>query len=150
MGADRGSAGRARPVAAARAIAPWRALADIKPLAAEQERVVWRLSVAPQSGPTVAAAITRALDARIVFDWAGGLLWCAVAEAAAEGGLEIVRGAIRSAGGHATLIRASAELRSRVAVFEPQPTPLAALNRRIKERFDPKHILNPGRMVGDL
>jgi len=35
------------------AVAPWRALADVKPFAVEQERVVWRLSVAPQSGPTV-------------------------------------------------------------------------------------------------
>ena len=132
------------------AVTPWRALADIKPLAAEQERVVWRLSVAPHSGPTVAAAITRALDARIVFDWGGGLLWCAVAEAAADCGSEIVRAAAKSAGGHATLIRASAELRRRVDVFEPQPAPLAALSRRIKESFDPKHILNPGRMVRDL
>src|SRR5690242_1084373 len=132
------------------AVAPWRALADIKPLAAEQERVVWRLSVAPHSGPTVAAAITRALDARIVFDWGGGLLWCAVAEAAADCGSEIVRAAAKSAGGHATLIRASAELRRRVDVFEPQPAPLAALSRRIKESFDPKHILNPGRMVRDI
>jgi glycolate oxidase FAD binding subunit len=132
------------------AVAPWRALADIKPFAAEPERSVWRLSVAPQSGPTVAAAITRALDARIVFDWGGGLLWCAVVEAAAKGGSEIVRGAAKSAGGHATLIRASAELRSLIPVFEPQPAPLAALSRRIKESFDPRHILNPGRMVRDL
>ena len=61
-----------------------------------------------------------------------------------------MRGAARSAGGHATLVRASTELRSRIAVFEPQPAPLAALSRRVKESFDPKRILNPGRMVKDL
>src|SRR6266851_4258183 len=49
--------------------------------------------------------------------------------------------------GHATLARASPGLRRAVAVFEPQPTPLAALSRRVKEAFDPAHILNPGRMV---
>ncbi|MGA8398782.1 MAG: FAD-linked oxidase C-terminal domain-containing protein [Stellaceae bacterium] len=32
-------------------------------------------------------------------------------------------------------------------MFEPQPGPLAALSRRVKESFDPRHILNPGRMV---
>jgi len=32
-------------------------------------------------------------------------------------------------------------------VFEPLPAPLTALSRRVKEAFDPKHILNPGRMV---
>jgi len=31
-------------------------------------------------------------------------------------------------------------------VFEPAPAPLAALSCRVKEAFDPAHILNPGRM----
>ena len=34
-----------------------------------------------------------------------------------------------------------------VLVSDPQPAPLAALSRRVKEAFDPAHILNPGRMV---
>jgi glycolate oxidase FAD binding subunit len=41
-------------------------------------------------------------------------------------------------------------LRSAVPVFEPQPGSLAALSRRIKESFDPRHVLNPGRMVEGL
>ncbi|MGB8525391.1 MAG: FAD-linked oxidase C-terminal domain-containing protein, partial [Rhodoplanes sp.] len=32
------------------------------------------------------------------------------------------------------------------AVFEPQPGPLAALTKRVKESFDPSGVLNPGRM----
>ncbi|MGH7124541.1 MAG: glycolate oxidase subunit GlcE [Stellaceae bacterium] len=132
------------------ATAPWRALADIRPFAAERDRTIWRVSVAPQSGPAVAAAITSALDARITFDWGGGLLWCAVVGDAADGGAEIVRTAAKTAGGHATLVRATVELRSHIAVFEPQPAPLAALSRRIKESFDPKRILNPGRMYRDV
>jgi glycolate oxidase FAD binding subunit len=35
-------------------------------------------------------------------------------------------------------------------VFEPQPAPLAALARRVKAAFDPRRILNPGRMATDL
>jgi glycolate oxidase FAD binding subunit len=31
-------------------------------------------------------------------------------------------------------------------VFEPQPGPLAALSKRVKESFDPNGVLNPGRM----
>src|SRR5579885_1806092 len=130
--------------------APWRALADVNPVTDEQDRAVWRISVAPQKGPDDAAAIATALDARVFFDWGGGLLWCSVAESAAEGGAETVRAATKSAGGHATLVRASAELRRRIAVFEPQPPALAALSRRIKEGFDPKRILNPGRMYRDI
>jgi glycolate oxidase FAD binding subunit len=129
---------------------PWRALADVSPFAAEPERTVWRISVAPQSGPAVAAAITDALDARICFDWGGGLVWCAVASTQADGGAAIVRAAAKAAAGHATLIRGSAGLRGRIAVFEPQPPALEALSRRVKEAFDPRRILNPGRMYPGL
>ena len=52
--------------------------------------------------------------------------------------------------GHATLIRGPAGLRRSLPVFEPQPPALAALSRRVKEAFDPRHILNPGRMVEGL
>ena len=35
-------------------------------------------------------------------------------------------------------------------VFHPLPGPLLALHRRLKQRFDPAGILNPGRMYPDL
>jgi glycolate oxidase FAD binding subunit len=59
----------------------------------------------------------------------------------------VIRGADGRGTGHATLIKGSPELRRSVPVFEPQPLPLAALADRIKESFDPRRILNPGRMV---
>jgi glycolate oxidase FAD binding subunit len=37
-------------------------------------------------------------------------------------------------------------VRAAVDVFEPQQTAVAALSKRIKESFDPKGVLNPGRM----
>jgi glycolate oxidase FAD binding subunit len=68
-----------------------------------------------------------------------------------DGGATVIRDAIRGADGrgtgHATLIKGSPELRRSVPVFEPQPPPLAALAGRIKESFDPRRLLNPGRMV---
>ncbi|MEO1225897.1 MAG: FAD-linked oxidase C-terminal domain-containing protein, partial [Pseudomonadota bacterium] len=57
-----------------------------------------------------------------------------------------VRAAVDGVGGHATLIRALEPVRAAVPVFQPEPEPLAALSRRIKDAFDPKGILNPGRM----
>ncbi len=58
-----------------------------------------------------------------------------------------IRGHDGGGTGHATLVKASAALRRAVAVFEPQPPPLAALSWRVKEAFDPANILNPGRML---
>ena len=128
----------------------WQSVRDVEPFAALPDRVVWRISVAPARGAEIGMAIARALDALWYLDWGGGLVWAAVADAE-DGGAEIVRAAIRGTDGqgrgHATLIRGPAALRQMVPVFEPQPAALAALGQRIKEAFDPHHILNPGRMA---
>jgi glycolate oxidase FAD binding subunit len=47
-------------------------------------------------------------------------------------------------------MRAPDSLRLAVPVFEPQPEPLAALTRRVKDSFDPRRILNPGRLAAGL
>ena len=57
-----------------------------------------------------------------------------------------MRAALSGCGGHATLIRADADVRASVPVFQPQPAPLAAVTARVKESFDPARVLNPGRM----
>jgi glycolate oxidase FAD binding subunit len=132
------------------AIAFWRAIGEAAALAGLTGRAVWRISVAPTRGAELGQQISRGLDALWFLDWGGGLLWAAFAEAG-DAGAEIIRAAIRGPGGrdtgHATLVKGSPALRGSVPVFEPQPAPLAALSRRVKDAFDPAHILNPGRMV---
>jgi glycolate oxidase FAD binding subunit len=100
-------------------------------------------------GAEVALNIVRSIDAEWYLDWGGGLVWIAVPETD-DAGAAAIRAAIRGPDGrgtgHATLIKGSPALRRAVAVFEPQPPALAALSRRVKEAFDPAHILNPGRM----
>jgi glycolate oxidase FAD binding subunit len=125
----------------------WRALRDLAFFVSLADRALWRLSVPPASGPGVAARVAARLDAKHVFDWGGGLLWLAVA-GAEDGGAAIIRDAV--APGHATLIRASDSIRSAVPVFQPQPPALAALTARVKSQFDPRRILNRGRMYRDL
>jgi glycolate oxidase FAD binding subunit len=49
-------------------------------------------------------------------------------------------------GGHATLVRATPEVRSAVDVFPPMAAGIERLSRRLKTAFDPSGILNPGRM----
>jgi glycolate oxidase FAD binding subunit len=147
---DHGGAGKTHILEASQSVALWRALGEVAPLSGLTGRAVWRLSVAPARGAAVAAAIAEKLDAAWLLDWGGGLLWLAVPEAA-EAGAGTIRGAIRGSDGrgtgHATLIKAAAGLRRAVAPFEPQPAALAALSRRVKDAFDPAHILNPGRIV---
>ena len=123
----------------------WCGTGNVLPLAGLSNRTVWRVSVAPSRGAEVSGAIADRLDAVWYLDWGGGLIWAAVA-GADDGGAAVIRAALRGAG-HATLIKGPAALRQAVPVFEPQPAPLAALAARVKEGFDPRRILNPGRMV---
>ena len=113
------------------------------------ERVVWRLSVPPAAGAEVVQPILACCGGEGYYDWAGGLVWLALAPTAdAAGGL--VRAAAERAGGSALLVRAAADVRTEVPVFPPEPASLAALTRRIKENFDPRRILNPGRMYAGV
>jgi glycolate oxidase FAD binding subunit len=127
----------------------WRALRDVTPFAALADRAVWRVSVPPVAGPMLVAEIARRLDARHFFDWSGGLVWLAIA-GGEDGGAAAIRAAIGASSGHATLIRGAPALRNAVPVFEPQPPALVALTRRVKESFDPKRVLNRGRMYAEL
>jgi glycolate oxidase FAD binding subunit len=123
----------------------WRNVRQVKPFAADAARVrpLWRISTAPSKGHAIAAAITPA--AQMFYDWAGGLLWVAM-PFADEPDAGSIRAAVKSVGGHATLVRAPAAVRAAVDVFEPQQAALRALSKRVKEGFDPKGVLNPGRM----
>jgi glycolate oxidase FAD binding subunit len=142
--------GAASTLDASESMAFWRAIGEVAPLSALGERAVWRISVAPMRGAALGEALARSLGAVWYLDWGGGLLWLATAEQG-DAGAAAIRAAIRGhdghGTGHATLVKASPALRRAVPVFEPQPASLAALSRRVKDAFDPRHILNPGRMV---
>jgi len=123
----------------------WREIRDVTLLADRPQRHLWRVSVPPMSGYRVMAAMDEIGEARAFLDWAGGLVWLEVPEAP-HGFAEVVRASFAGCGGHATLIRAPADMRATLPVFEPQPKPLAELGARLKAAFDPLGILNPGRM----
>jgi glycolate dehydrogenase FAD-binding subunit len=127
----------------------WREVRDVALL--PTTGVLWRISAPPGAAAALLGALAP-LHARWLADWAGGLLWLALEDAAdlPDGGAVAIRTALAAHGGHATLIRADAGLRARVDVFQPQAGPLARLSARVKESFDPKHILNPGRMYRDI
>ena len=127
----------------------WSAIGAAQPLIGDSARVVWRVCPTPSAGPAVLDDVRATLtSAEGFYDWGGGLLWLALDpdEAGADGGAAVVRRAVAATGGHATLIRASDAIRAAVPVFDPAPPALDALSRRVKAGFDPRGILNPGRM----
>jgi glycolate oxidase FAD binding subunit len=81
-------------------------------------------------------------------DWGGNLLWLALPGDTAAA--HRLRGVTQRLGGHATLIRGSEQARAELDVFEPEPPARAALTRSVKAAFDPKWVLNPGRMYRDV
>jgi glycolate oxidase FAD binding subunit len=130
---------------AASSRALWRSIRDVKAFAAPDTiaRPLWRISTAPGQGHRIAAQITPA--AQMFYDWAGGLVWVAM-PFPDEPDAKAIRAAVAACGGHATLVRAPAAVRAAVDVFEPQDSGVTALTKRVKGSFDPKGVLNPGRM----
>ena len=116
----------------------WNAVRDVEPFVGSKAPL-WRLSVTPSEAPGIAAS----MGGPAMLDWGGGLIWSA---SPAQNATAIRETMAAFGGGHATLIRAEDSDRRTVPVFQPQPAPLAALSQRVKESFDPRHILNPGRM----
>ncbi len=129
---------------------PGAAVGDLEALGAPGEAAVWKVSVRPSDGPAIAAAARAAFGCRVLYDWGGGLVWIATATGGFDAGAAVIRDAIRPLGGHATLVRAPDAVRLAVDVFQPQAPPLMDLTRKLKARFDPAGILNPGRMYAGV
>ncbi|WP_413711041.1 FAD-binding protein [Rhizobium sp. Rhizsp82] len=122
----------------------WREIRDVYPYADGTMRPVWRVSVAPSAGHQLVAALRLEAGVDAYYDWQGGLIWMRM-EADPEAGL--LRRFIKAlGGGHATLIRAADTVRADLAAFQPQPEAVALLSARVKEKFDPAGIFNPGKM----
>lgn len=122
----------------------WSGVGNAVPLGAEPAQAIWRVSVRPSSGPTVAAALHEAIGAQWFMDWGGGLVW--IAGPATEAAHAEVARVAQSAGGTWILFRAPDTLRTTLDVIPSEPAPLARISQRVKAAFDPKGILNPGRM----
>jgi glycolate oxidase FAD binding subunit len=131
----------------------WSEVGAVQPFLPQGSRIVWRLCPTPSRAPSVAHSILSALQsAEFYFDWSGGLIWLSLdpEEAGPDAGASIVRPAVKSAGGHATLVAAPEVIRAATPVFEPLSAGLTQLTARVKRGFDPRGVLNPGRMQEGL
>ncbi len=97
----------------------------------QQDTTLWRLSLPP-------ATASLECEQDSLLDWAGAQRWLMSSLPA-----EQIREQVRISGGHAEVFRRG---RDETTPFQVMPEPLLALHRRLKQRFDPHGILNPGRL----
>lgn len=109
----------------------WRSLRDHTAAFFAGDLPLWRLSL-----PSVTPPL--ALAGKQLIGWGGAERWLKTDQPAKD-----IRARAATHGGHATLF--SGGDRS-VAVFQPLPAALAKYHLRLKQQFDPRGILNRGRM----
>jgi glycolate oxidase FAD binding subunit len=100
---------------------------------------LWRLSVKSTTPPL-------SLPGAQLIEWGGALRWLA-ADDEGDAVQIAVREMASTAGGHATLFRRG---KSSAAAFHPLTPQIMRITRRLKEKFDPAGILNPGRMYPEI
>lgn len=131
--------GYVRALPADEANAFWRDIATVAPLPTDGP--LWRVNVPPSGGCAVVEAL-EPMGARWLFDWAGGLVWLTCNADPA-----LIRSVAEGAGGHAILIRAPADLRTRIPALHPAQPVVATLERRIRRAFDPASVFETGRFL---
>ncbi|MCP3463833.1 MULTISPECIES: FAD-binding protein [unclassified Bradyrhizobium] len=141
--------GTASIVEDAASAALWTAIRDVLPFAADGALgawPVWRIVCPPASGAAVGRQLARDTGGDVIYDWGGGLIWAAMPPKG-DAQAAIVRQRAEAVGGHAMLVRAPEVVRRNVDVFHPQAPGVAALSERVRVSFDPKTILNRGRLM---
>ena len=109
----------------------WSELRDQRGAFFRDPAPLWRVSVPPASAPLD-------LPGEALIDWGGALRWTKTGASP-----QTVRDAAARLGGHAMLFRHGDRNGS---VYHPLSPGLDQLHRRLKDTFDPKRLLNRGRM----
>ena len=111
----------------------WKKIREHKHAFFDSRKPLWRLSVDSN-------AEAFDLDGKTIYEWGGALRWLLTEE-----GADAVRASARSANGHALLFKGSANDK-----FSVLDNGLLKLHQKLKTAFDPRGILNPGRMYAEF
>ncbi|WP_421527161.1 glycolate oxidase subunit GlcE [Pseudomonas brenneri] len=93
---------------------------------------LWRLSLPYNTGPIE-------LPGQQLLDWGGAQRWLKSSATP-----QVIRQAVSSVGGHATLHEQGD------TPFQPLAAPLLRYHRNLKKQLDPQGIFNPGRMYAEV
>ena len=77
-------------------------------------------------------------------DWGGSLIWLQVDKISAKI-LKDIKEVVNKASGYLTVIKIEENLKASIDVFTIDPIKYK-ISEKIKKSFDPKRILNPGKM----
>ena len=101
---------------------------------ADKDADIWKLSVKPTTAPKIVSAIGFNQH---LYDWSGGLIWGTLPKGSNP------RQPLSKFGGHATRVRGKS---GSIPKFQPQSPLVADLSEKIRNKFDPRGILNAGLM----
>jgi len=121
----------------AEAAAFWQSVREQTHLFFQPGKSLWRLSMKSTTPPL-------SLPGQQLIEWGGALRWLINDT---EMDAETVRAAAKTAGGYATLFRSNEAFAD---VFHPLAAEMMNIHQRLKGKFDPMGILNPGRMYPGL
>ena len=122
----------------------WHDIRDLRAFAGTQD-ALWRITCAPKDGPELVASIARWREAKVIYDWGGGLVWLATPQTG-DGGAAPIREATAQFKGDSMLLRGPEELRRAVPVFQPMAPTLTTLTEKMRASLDPHSLFNPGLM----
>jgi len=125
--------------------ADWKSIKDVSAFAGKTG-AVWKISVKPSDGAKFVSQLANQIDVEALYDWGGGLVWLLVDDEN-NAQAEIIRELMKIFVGHSTLIRASVKSRNQVEAFQPEHPRLVSISQALRAQFDPRGILNPGRML---
>jgi len=108
------------------------------------EKPLWRLSLASDTENLAIKSDTNGND--FLYEWGGALRWLKTDIAGDK-----IQSALAKVEGHANLFRKSnASTEQSCNIFQPLSPGLLQIHKKLKQAFDPKNILNPGKQYPDL
>ncbi|MDX1810907.1 MAG: glycolate oxidase subunit GlcE [Gammaproteobacteria bacterium] len=112
----------------------WNELKEQQPGFFQSNKPLWRLSLASD-------VEALSLEGEWLYEWGGALRWLA-----SEADANVIQSTAAEFDGHATLFRSA----SGESLFQSLSPALLRLHKNLKQAFDPKHILNPGKMYAEI
>ncbi|HEX8873758.1 MAG TPA: glycolate oxidase subunit GlcE, partial [Nitrosospira sp.] len=104
------------------------------------DKDLWRLSIKSTTPPL-------RFPGKQLMEWGGSLRWLTIDPEDTDATRPAIHQAAKVAGGHATLFRTDGP---RTDVFHPLAPAMMTITRRLKEKFDPMGLFNPGRMYPEI